>query len=57
MIAEGIFKKVDTNSSGFIDYSEFLVSASNIEMTVTEENLDIAFDFMDSDNNGYLSTA
>lgn len=29
-IATGIFKRIDTNNSGFIDYSEFLVAAKGI---------------------------
>lgn len=35
-MSKAIFAKIDTNNSGFIDYSEFLVSAGNIEMTVSE---------------------
>ena len=36
IITEGIFKKVDTNASGYIDYSEFIVSTSKMEVAVTE---------------------
>lgn len=32
-----------------------MISASNIEMMVTEENLEMAFDCMDTDGNGSLS--
>ena len=53
-LAKQIFKKVDLNNSGAIDfsgtpisYSEFIMCASNIELTVTEDNLDIAFDYID----------
>ena len=56
-LSKAIFEKIDTNKSGFIDYSEFLVSAGNIEMTVTEENLEMAFNYMDEDGNGSLSVA
>lgn len=31
------------------------MSAANIEMMVTEENLELAFDCMDTDGNGSLS--
>jgi Ca2+-binding EF-hand superfamily protein len=31
------------------------MSASNIELTITEENIDIAFDYIDTDQSGYLS--
>lgn len=61
-VAKKIFEKVDVNNSGSIDYSctwynntEFLMSASNIELTITEENIDIAFDYIDTDQSGYLS--
>lgn len=61
-IAQKIFAKVDTNGSGFIDYSgifthnaEFLVSATNIQIAVSEENLDTAFNYLDEDGNGKLS--
>lgn len=54
-MAESIFKRIDTNNSGFIDYSEFLVAASNMEMTATPENIGLAFDYMDEDKNGWLS--
>lgn len=46
---------MDVNSSGSIDYSEFVMSASNVEIVVTEENIDTAFSFMDGDNSGKLS--
>ena len=54
-IAKGIFRKVDTNNSGFIDYSEFVVSAGKMELIVTEENLELAFDCLDENKNGSLS--
>ena len=28
-------------------YQEFMMCATNIELTVTEDNLDIAFDYID----------
>lgn len=55
IIAKKIFEKVDVNGSGFIDYSEFVMSASNVEIVVTEENIDLAFDFMDTDTSGKLT--
>ena len=33
------------------------MSASSIELTITEENIDIAFDYIDIDRSGYLSVA
>lgn len=47
-LAQQIFKKVDMNSSGAIDFSEFMMCAANIELTVSEDNLDIAFDYIDT---------
>ena len=35
-ISEKIAKKSDVNHSGYIDYSEFVVSASKLEMMATE---------------------
>lgn len=55
-VARKIFEKVDINRSGSIDFSglsipyillEFVMSATNIEITVSESNLDIAFDYID----------
>ena len=61
-IAEAVFKKADKNRSGFIDYScifekiiEFVVAASNFELTVSAENLDIAFNYLDTDGSGKIS--
>jgi calcium-dependent protein kinase len=54
-IAESIFERIDTNRSGFIDYSEFVVAANSIEMTATEENFRLAFDFIDEDKDGFIS--
>jgi hypothetical protein len=33
------------------------MSASSIELTITEENIDIAFDYIDTDRSGYLSVS
>jgi Ca2+-binding EF-hand superfamily protein len=53
-LANSVFEKVDFNKSDSIDYSEFVVSAIDLELTVTERNLDIAFDYIDSDGSGAL---
>ena len=55
IIAKKIFEKVDINASGSIDYSEFVMSASNIEIVVTEENIDLAFNYIDVDESGKLT--
>ena len=40
---EAIFKKIDVDSSGFIDYNEFLGAAMNMEVMMSEERLKQAF--------------
>lgn len=55
IIAKKIFDRVDVNASGSIDYSEFVMSATNIEIVVTEENIDLAFNFIDADGSGKLT--
>ena len=55
IISKQIFAKVDINNSGSIDYSEFVMSASNIEIVVNEENIDMAFNYIDVDHSGKLS--
>lgn len=53
-LSNAVFEKVDFNKSESIDYSEFVVSAIDLELTVTDRNLDIAFDYIDSDGSGAL---
>lgn len=43
------------NRSGYIDYSEFIIAASNIEVVISEENLEIAFECFDENHDGSLS--
>jgi calcium-dependent protein kinase len=54
-LAESIFSRIDTNNSGYIDYSEFIVSANSLEMTATQENLGLAFDYIDEQKKGMVS--
>ena len=56
-LTDSVFEKVDFNLSDAIDYSEFVVSAIDIELTVTERNLDLAFDYIDSDKSGALDVS
>lgn len=54
-MASHIFERVDINRSGYIDYSEFLVAASTIEVVISQENLDLAFDCFDENKDGSIS--
>ena len=50
-----IFKQVDMNQNGQIEYSEFIAAASNLQLMMTENNLKQAFDLFDLDENGYIT--
>lgn len=52
---DAIFDKVDIDMSGSIDYNEFLIATINEAKILSERNLKEAFDFMDKDNNGYIT--
>jgi calcium-dependent protein kinase len=44
---ESIFTKIDIDSSGFIDYNEFLGAAMSMETMMSEERLRSAFAMFD----------
>lgn len=46
---------LDRNCNGAIDYTEFLVAASNKETLLTDINLKFAFNMFDKDKNGTIS--
>jgi len=50
-----MFKSVDTDNSGFIDYSEFVVAAMNESQLTTNEKLQAAFKMFDKDGSGIIS--
>ena len=54
---EKIMQQVDSNNSGFIDYSEFLLASSQKENLLSKNNLDSAFRAFDSDGNGKISAS
>lgn len=54
---EQMFSSVDTDHSGFIDYSEFIVSAINEKKLLTEDRLKAAFKMFDKDNSGMISAS
>ena len=52
---ETMFNAVDTDRSGFIDYSEFVVAAMNENQLTTNEKLQAAFKMFDKDGSGIIS--
>jgi len=52
---ENMFNAVDTDRSGFIDYSEFVVAAMNERQLTTNDKLQAAFKMFDKDNSGIIS--
>merc|ERR1719507_2643346 len=52
---ENMFNAVDTDRSGFIDYSEFVVAAMNESQLTTNEKLQAAFKMFDKDGSGIIS--
>merc|ERR1712032_1616804 len=52
---ENMFNSVDTDKSGFIDYSEFVVAAMNESQLTTNEKLQAAFKMFDKDGSGIIS--
>lgn len=52
---ERMFRAVDTDNSGFIDYSEFVVAAMNEKNLTTNEKLEAAFKMFDKDGSGSIS--
>lgn len=53
---EKMFKSVDIDGSGFIDYSEFVVAAMNEKNLLTNEKLQAAFRMFDKDGSGFISS-
>ena len=50
-----ILESVDTDKSGFIDYTEFLAAAMDSEVYLSEEKLAGAFSAFDKDKSGKIS--
>lgn len=51
-----LFLDVDTDKSGFIDYSEFIVATMSSKKNMSEEKLTAAFKLFDTDNSGTISS-
>jgi len=52
-----IFKKLDSDNNGFIEYEEFVRASINKEILVTDEILKFAFSFFDKDNSGQITVS
>ena len=46
-IAKGIFEKVDSNHSGRIDFTEFVVAAINTDKLLSKQKIEKAFKMFD----------
>ena len=53
--AERIMKEIDSDSNGFIDYSEFLRANLDIRKLLSRNNLKQAFKMFDKDSSGSIS--
>ena len=47
---------MDTAQTGRIEFSEFIVASSNVEVKVSEMQLEAAFKRLDVSKTGYIST-
>jgi Ca2+-binding EF-hand superfamily protein len=46
---------IDTNGSGYIDLTEFIVAGLNVKENVTREHFEQAFAYFDMDHSGIIS--
>lgn len=52
---DAMFDAVDTDQSGYIDYTEFVVASANEKAMMTSERLALAFKMFDKDNSGMIT--
>ena len=50
-----IFKNLDMNGNGYIEYEEFVRAAVNKNIFLKDEILEFAFKFFDKDNSGEIT--
>jgi calcium-dependent protein kinase len=51
-----IMSQADTDNSGFIDYTEWLVATMNKATLLSKENLEATFNAFDKDGSGNITT-
>ena len=49
---EGLYKNIDADNNGYIEFEEFVRASINKELIITENNLRIAFNVFDRDKSG-----
>lgn len=54
---DAMFKAVDTDNNGYIEYTEFVVAAMNEKALMTQERIKGAFNMFDKDRSGMISNA
>jgi calcium-dependent protein kinase len=54
---EVIMKQVDTDNSGYVDYTEFISAAMSKQKLLNKKNLTSAFNAFDKDGSGSISAA
>lgn len=54
---EKTFRRIDFDSNGFIDYSEFISACLDEHRHTNKKNLDLAFSAFDTDKNGTISAS
>ena len=50
-----MFDAVDTDQSGYIDYTEFVVASANEKTLMTNDRLSMAFKMFDKDGSGMIT--
>ncbi|CAG9319541.1 unnamed protein product [Blepharisma stoltei] len=55
-VIDRIMNNVDTDGSGFIDYTEFIQATLDHEILFSRRNLEMAFKIFDKDGSGSIST-
>ena len=50
-----MMEMADTDESGYIDYTEFIIAAMDKEKLLSRKNLELTFSSFDLDHNGTIS--